>query len=173
MTGAGAAFAGGEIFAAVSMLFPIRAKGRQGWSFAVIPAKAGIQNRGAASSIGFSRGTIMGVVPTGRSIADPQRGARMETLSRFTYETVAALAVGDAYMRPARRSAEGRGFCAFVGPPLLGAAPLFVNSPHSRGIRHRRRRGVPERPLRSGCAIGGMEMRQRTTTGASLRGRTA
>ena len=55
MTGFAAARGGGEILAAVSMLFPVRSKGRRGWSFAVIPAKAGIQNRGARRANGRSR----------------------------------------------------------------------------------------------------------------------
>ncbi len=86
----------------------------------------------------------MGVVPTGRGIADPQRGARMETLSRFTYETVATLAVGDAYMRPARRFSRGCGFCAFVGAapprgrPTIREQPAFKrHSPSEEAGRSR------------------------------------
>ena len=75
-----------------------------------------------------------------------ERGARMETLSRFTYETIVILAVGDAFMRPARRS-TGRGLCSVGAAPPRGR-PTIREPPVFRKGSHRRRRVVPERPLR-------------------------
>jgi len=60
----------------------------------------------------------------------------METLSRFTCEAVAALAAGDAYMRPAPFPLTGRG--RFVSRPFWGTADLpgFRPSPEwRRGAR--------------------------------------
>ena len=60
---------------------------------------------------------------------------------------------------------EARGFQVSQGRSLPGAAPRFGNRPAFKRHSRRRRRVVPERPLRDGRALVGREYARRTTTG--------
>ena len=141
------------------MSFPVRSKGRRGWSFAVIPAKAGIQNRGARRRRRQpGEGQPQGVVPTPRAIAGPANGAhecgpssgpphnsgtaRFEgRQSKPRIPAFAGMTAGDAPY------GGERGFHGFVGavrePPVLaawarppaivrlvGAGGSFTNDPY-------------------------------------------
>ena len=126
------------------MLFPVRSKGRRGWPFAVIPAKAGIRNRGAAAN-GRSRpihARVHGFVGAAREPPVLTAWADNPAIVRLVG------AAGRSRTTPTGWLRIG-GMGTRRGQPQ-GVVPTGLN--RRRVNRADPRRGARMRPLRAKCA---------------------